>query len=308
MSDTVQQSGYHYIAYVDEAGDPGLKRLRPEFPQGSSEWFVLSGVVVSAANEMAVRDWIPEMLEATRGNQKPGRRADLHFRAMNDNHKSIACAMLASKPVRCFCICSHKKSLLDWPHSPALHAMGNRDWFYSFLTRYLLERVTHFVADNSKKTHGEIKRVKVVYSDRGGLSVGRMTAYYDKLKNQSRSGRTVLKRGRIIWDTFHHSLLHHANHKASAGLQLADIVASSFFRACDQHNTGDCNPSFAWLLRGKMARVPDKKDGEISGYGVKLLPEYKPDLWLPIQSKIFSDYGYPKEWWDPVPPTPPYFK
>ena len=168
MSEPVQKSEYHYVAYVDEAGDPGLKRIRPVDPQGSSEWFVLSGVVVSAENELAVRDLIPEMLEATRGNQKLGQRSDLHFRAMNDNHKSLVCSMLASKPVRCFCICSHKKSLLEWKHNPVLYRMQNQDWFYSFLTRYLLERVTHFVVHNSKKVHGETKRVKIVYSERGG--------------------------------------------------------------------------------------------------------------------------------------------
>src|SRR5215211_7450836 len=31
----------YYIAYIDEAGDPGLTRVRPQDPNGSSEWLVL---------------------------------------------------------------------------------------------------------------------------------------------------------------------------------------------------------------------------------------------------------------------------
>lgn len=131
-----------------------------------------------------------------------------------------------------------------------------------------------------------------------------MTAYYDKLRNQTRSGGMVLRRGNLDWDTFHPLLLKRANHKASAGLQLADIVASSFFSACDQYNTLNCNPAFALSLRDRMARMPDRRTGLAAGYGVKLLPRFTPSDWLPIQSEVFRSYGYPKEWWAPVPTSP----
>lgn len=304
MGDDPYNPDYEYVAYIDEAGDPGLRNLRPDCPTGSSEWFVLSAVVIAKKFEMPVRDWVSDMITATGRSQ----RKDLHFRALHDAHKSLVCTMLANLNVRCFTICSHKKSLLKWPHSPSLRAMQNQDWFYSFLSRYLLERVTDFVAAHSKRTSGSTKRVKIVFSDRGGLSVGQMSAYYDKLQHQTRSGRMVLKRGNITWDAFHRLLLRRANPKASAGLQLADIVASSFFTACDQYNTLNCNPKYALFLRDRMARKPDTVGGQISGYGVKLLPKFEPEKWLPIQSTVFREYGYPEEWWAPVPSTPPYFK
>jgi len=294
---------YDYVAYVDEAGDPGLKGLRPDNPTGSSEWFVLSAIVISRRHEMAVRDWVPAMIAATGRHQ----RKDLHFRDLHDGHKNLVCTMLANYPVRCFAVCSHKKSLLNW-RKPVLEQMNNQDWFYSFLTRYLLERVTAFVANNSKESFGGIKRAKIVFSDRGGLNVGQMTAYYDKMRNQSRAGTLYLKRGDLIWDTIHPLLLKHAKNSVSAGLQLSDIVASSFFRACDQYNTLDCNPTFARLLRDRMARMPDKRGGQISGFGLKVAPKFEPQNWLPVQSQIFRDFGYPDEWWAPVPTTPRYFK
>ena len=278
MNGNPYKPDYDYVAYVDEAGDPGLKNLRPTVSTGSSEWFVLSAVVVSKKHEMAVRDWVAAMIAASGRTQ----RTDLHFRNLHDSHKALVCSMLANNLARCFAVCSHKHSLLNWPHNPSLREMRNQDWFYSFMTRYLLERVTYFVAEHSLAKFGSVKRVKIVFSERGGLNVGQMTAYYDKLRHQSRSGRMVLTRGNLVWDTFHPLLLRRANTKASAGLQLADIVASSFFQACDQYNTLDCNPSFAHLLRPRMARAPDKPIGKIAGFGLKIAPKFQPEKWLPI--------------------------
>lgn len=305
MSEDAQDAGYEYVAYIDEAGDPGLKRLRPTFPTGSSEWFVLSGVVVSRANESNVRLWVEEMLEATRGKQKAGQRQKLHFRTLNDPHQTLICATLASKPVRCFVIASHKKSLLSWRPSRGLILMNNRDWFYNFLARYLLERITLFASQNSKKVHGTERRVKIVFSERGGLHVGQLGVYLNRLRDQSRRDTMVLKKGNLSWGVFDAQLLRHANHNVSAGLQLADIVASAFFRACDQYNTRGCDSKYAGLLAPVMARDTDKLKGCVSGFGVKVLPKFQPDEWLPIQSEIFSKFGYPNEWWAPVPSNPP---
>jgi hypothetical protein len=34
---------YHYVAYVDESGDPGLDTVKPIDPGGASEWLVVAG-------------------------------------------------------------------------------------------------------------------------------------------------------------------------------------------------------------------------------------------------------------------------
>jgi hypothetical protein len=36
-----------YVAYIDESGDDGLTRVRPIDPDGATEWFVISAVVVA---------------------------------------------------------------------------------------------------------------------------------------------------------------------------------------------------------------------------------------------------------------------
>jgi hypothetical protein len=93
------------------------------------------------------------------------------------------------------------------------------------------------------------------------------------------------------------------SHKERAGLQLADTVASAFFKACDYLDTGECNPEFAKLLVPRMCQAPDGNQGEISGYSVKLMPSPTKAKLLPIQAEIFSYYGYPKQWWAPTPLT-----
>ena len=44
---------YEYVLYIDEAGDDGLKRVRPLDPIGASEWLVISGVLDRVNNEAA---------------------------------------------------------------------------------------------------------------------------------------------------------------------------------------------------------------------------------------------------------------
>jgi hypothetical protein len=88
-------------------------------------------------------------------------------------------------------------------------------------------------------------------------------------------------------------------HLEREGLQLADAVAAAFFKACDKHDTGACDPQFAKLLRDRMAREPDNHSGRISGFGVKLLPSFAKARLDPDQAEIFRHYGYPGQWWDP---------
>jgi hypothetical protein len=98
-------------------------------------------------------------------------------------------------------------------------------------------------------------------------------------------------------------LLHIYAHKQRAGFQLADTVASAFFKACDLYDTGECDPEFAKILGPRMTRVPDGLGGEISGYSVKLMPAFRKADLLPEQAEIFTYYGYPKQWWAPKPTT-----
>ncbi len=278
---------YRYIAYIDESGDEGLNRIRPMHPQGASEWLILSAVVISAQREHEPLELVKNMMTTFKNHQKP----DIHFTDLNPAKKRAACSMLAAQPLRLFAVASNKKNMEGYRNRKA-ERVPSRNWFYCWMLRLLLERVTHFVAFDSIKRYGKYEKVKIEYSEKGGQSYSQMRAYYKWLKNRP----LYLNQGPIYWETMHEELQEVHNHKDRAGLQLADIVAGAFYKACDKYHTGQCDPDFAKLLEPRMAR----SDGLISGYGLKLMPSLTKANLLEEQEEIFKFYGYPKQWWAPA--------
>ena len=65
----MQAPEYHYIAYIDEAGDPGLKKVKPHDKPGSSEWLILSAVVIGAPNERNVVPWVRDIIRHFKATQ-----------------------------------------------------------------------------------------------------------------------------------------------------------------------------------------------------------------------------------------------
>jgi hypothetical protein len=163
--------------------------------------------------------------------------------------------------------------------------------------------VTHFVKCKSLEQFGKTERVKIIYSDRGGHSYDQMKAYYKWLKNRP----LYLPQGPLEWDVLHPDLQEvHPSHKR-AGLQLADVVSGAFYKACDLYTSGGCDPQFAKLLLPRMCRYPDRTAGQLSGYGVKLMPKLDKALLTSEQEEIFRICGYPKYWWAPDSPNPQAF-
>lgn len=102
---------YGFVAYLDESGDDGLKAVRPAHPTGSSEWFVLSAVVVRASNENAVGRWQKAILSDFGYTQ----RTDIHWNRLNPYRKKIVCEHVAQYPLRLFVFISNKKNLQGYP-------------------------------------------------------------------------------------------------------------------------------------------------------------------------------------------------
>ncbi|MGD1869501.1 MAG: DUF3800 domain-containing protein [Neomegalonema sp.] len=279
---------YHYIAYIDEAGDDGLKRIRPIDENGSSEWLMISGVVVKASREDEVKHWVQSIKDGLWRHQA----RTLHFSNLSENKKVFVCERLAELSARYFVVCSNKKNMRGY-RNPLAENIPSRNWFYCWMTRVLLERVTDFVYWHSKKEFGTPKKVRIEYSNRGGLSYPQMNAYYRWISYQGEN--TFLKFGKIHWEVIDYDLLKVFPHYERAGLQLADVVASSFFKGSDVHNTGACDPRFAKLLRPRMAKYRDDPANTAAGYGVKLLPSLKGAKLLPEQSEVFRYYGYPRQ-------------
>lgn len=283
---------YEFVVYIDEAGDDGLTRVRPLDPEGSSEWLVVSAVVVSASREAEVASWVKDIRESLWNHQA----RTLHFAKLNDQKKQHVCGKLADLPARYFVVCSNKKNMRGHKN-PFAAEIPSQCWFYNWMTRLLLERVTDFVHWKSISHFGSPQKAKIEFSQRGGLSYSQMNAYFRWISYQGNN--TYLKFGRIFWNAIDYDLLKIYPHYERAGLQLADIVASSFFKAIDVYNTGGCNPRFAEALRPRIARYRDSSRNSAAGYGVKLMPSLSRAKLLPEQEEVFRSYGYPVQWWAP---------
>lgn len=279
---------YEYVAYIDEAGDDGLKAVKPISDPGSSEWLILAAVVIRRKDEALTETWSDEIISGFKNHQRPG----LHFADLNPAKRRAACEYIGRIPnVRCFVVASNKKNMEGY-ENPIAAQIPSSNWFYCWMTRVLLERVTRFVLQRSILEFGAPKRLRIEYSARGGLRYSQMGAYYEWMRTKKRQ---VLPFGTVYFDVLSLDLLKVYPHTERAGLHLSDVVAGAFFKACDYLDTGGCDPTFAKILRPRIGII----NGGISGFGLKLLPSLRGAELRPDQEEIFRYYGYPKQWWDP---------
>jgi hypothetical protein len=82
----------HYIAYIDEAGDPGIRRVRPIDAVGGTEWLVIGCMLIRATREKEPVQWVRNVLS----NVGSGQRKQLHFRELDEWRKPLACQQLAN--------------------------------------------------------------------------------------------------------------------------------------------------------------------------------------------------------------------
>jgi len=174
--------------------------------------------------------------------------------------------------------------------NPRAERIGSQQWFYNYCLRLLLERVTDFCYQHAKAAGALGRRyLKLVYSERGGHLYGQTVAYHELLKNQAKGGSLFLTKRRIMWEVLDWRLTEPAAHKDSAGAQLADVVASSFYQAVDTLPPMKWDNQFAKLLKPVLA----KEDGRYLNYGVALQPTPPSKAKLTDKQKeIFEFFGY----------------
>ena len=274
---------YSYVLYIDEAGDDGLRKVRPIDTNGSSEWLVIGGVLIESSSESEVVDWVQDIRRELGSTQGPA----LHFRNLSHAKRLQAGELLASRKVKLFVVASNKKNMRGY-NNPRAAERGGTQWFYNYCVRILMERATHMCLAHSQKVYGEPRYLKVIFSKRGGHSYAQTKAYWELLKNQAWSNSTYLKRRQIAFQVLRFGLVEYVPHVQVAGLQLADIVASSFFQAVDP-SLPRWSVDAAKALRPKMA----KARGLIADYGLVLQPFPPSAAKLTVeQETIFREYGF----------------
>jgi Protein of unknown function (DUF3800) len=281
---TSDEQEYGYIAYIDEAGDPGLKKVRPIDENGASEWLVVSAVVMKAKREPYVLGWVQSIIDDLGVKQ----RRDLHYRALSPTRKLAAGQQIAKLPIRGFAICSNKKNMRQH-HNPRAAKVPSQQWFYNFCVRLLLERVTAFCAERTVADHGKVMPIKIEFSERGGHRYSQTNAYHYYLRQQQQGGTVFLTKRVPVSSMLDWNLMRAFPHEERAGLQLADFVASAFYQAIDFLGPGEWNTAPAEALLPIIAT----ENGKRNDFGAALFPSrwWEAGL-LPEQEQIFRFYGY----------------
>lgn len=288
---------YHYILFIDEAGDDKVERLKPEIHDGNSEWLCLGGYLIRAEAEGDLDRRRDDILKAI--GQKPG--SVLHFRNLKPGSRALAAQVLASKgnPARGFVVCSLKQTMLNY-HNPraAAVSVNPRDYLYNWVARLLLERVTHYVANHAQRNGIENPILRIVMASRRGHHFGRFKAYIQQKINQATAGTTYLATRDIDPSVLRYTLIDRAPASQLAGLQLADVLVSAFFQSIEQaspHHTD----KVALPLRPLMAerRTASGRKVRRDGEGVTFFPPLQAvHLLTPEQAKFFEHFGYDMGW------------
>jgi hypothetical protein len=266
---------YGFYLFIDEAGDEGLERIRPIDANGSSEYFVMCGVLVRTTKYAELAQSF-SIIKSTIGIAPSDQ---IHFRDLDEAQKSIVISSLAQLKFGLIAIVSNKRNMLKYRNLRCEakyfevargHIRPLRyNWFYNGLFRYLLERASAECKKWTYAAFGEIRPIKVVFSRRKELSYSQTKAYLFKLKMQRRNRAYFNNKRQIDWSVVDIFDIDSRKHKDEIGLQIADCAASAIFRSLDESWFGAVTPQYLHLLKNRFIRL----NATPWDYGFKLLPD-----------------------------------
>jgi hypothetical protein len=269
-----------FVAYIDEAGDPGIRGVQPVDPKGASEWFIVSAVVVRAENDPKSVEWVRQLRTDLRLNQGP----QLHYKTLNATRRLAVCERLAKLDCRIFVVASHKPNMNQYRNDRAAKVGGQMP-FYNWCTRVLLERVTAYCHRRAMTEWNEPRFIRLDLSRAGGLNYDQLIAYHEYLRRQT---NPVLSAGKIEWDMLHPDLYRPVESHLSAGVQIADIAASAFYQAAHSEQP-NWDVKYAKALGPRLARA----GRTVANHGLVLMPfQAKLRQLNDSQRTIFEHYGF----------------
>lgn len=286
---------YQYILFVDEAGDDKVESLKPDNPNGNSEWLCLGGYVVRAGVEDELDSRRDELLRLI-GGQAGG---VLHFKKYKPKNRIKICEKLAQYNARAFVVCSFKRTMMGYSNPRAASAGGDpRQILYNFVARLLLERVTEFVLKDAEEKGYSDPILKIVLASRKGHHFGHFKEYVAKLLEQAEKGTTFLRTRQVRHEVLRYDQIHRAPASSLSGLQLADAVVSATFQSIER-----LSPRFADKPALKLKSIFAKKRHHrvfppvASNVGMTLYPTSEVlDLLSSEQLGFFSEFGYDMEY------------
>ena len=247
-----------FIAYIDEAGDEGLGKLKQVAHSGQSNWLAIGGILVAPDHDKSLPLWRDEVMALFPAKN----RRDLHFRDLNHHQRVAAVEYLAGKTFGICCVCSNKITLCD--DGKYFKLFTQKGYLYNYLTRYLLERLTSAVREVADRT-GQKCELRIVFSRRGGTDYQSMREYLILM----RDGRERVQPVRSIdWSVFSPDDIKVENHSRWAGLQLADVVTSATAAGLEPNGYGHYEPRYANTLAKRYLT----KNKRVLNTGLVLVP------------------------------------
>ena len=255
-----------YIAYIDEAGDAGLRQIRTKVEGGASEWLVMSAVLVRAEREQEVTQWTRQMIASLDQHQVK----HLHFRQIPELKRASVCRQLAGMDVRLFIFATNKRNMEGYRNLQAERAGVNKTaWFYAWCSKILLESVTDYCGRRSRKEHGMPRTVRLEFSQTGGVKLLDLRNYFQYIKEQASLGISFRKDFPLDWEVLDTSEIFVLPNAAKPGLQLADVAASAFFAGLEYTQQNALSPEYGKLL---FPRICQDRRRKRCMYGFKFLP------------------------------------
>lgn len=259
---------HSYFAYIDESGDDGLTKFRePGMDGGASTWFVITACIIRASNELKAVSWRDEIL----ANMPTKKARNLHFQKMNHSQRTMASKVLSEKKLILSHVISDKRTIPG-------EIYREKNTLYYYLTRYLVERLSWMCRDLRPRVPEGDGRVKIVFSRRGKMSYADFRDYLERLKADFQTS--------IHWPVIDIDGIEAQDHSRRAGLQLADIGASSFAAALEIDKYGNCEARYAEILKPRVY----SRNGNYLSYGLKLVPGLNDLVLNKEQSKFIQIY------------------
>jgi Protein of unknown function (DUF3800) len=228
-----------FVVYVDEAGDEGFS-----FASGSSEWFVLSAVVTLKAKDLET----VKLVDRVRHRLGRPLHKPLHFRDLRHEHRLPFIAEISRAPLRVVTLLIHKPSL---PEPEVFRENGS---LYFRSVDALMEYVS-LLCRGARPRTGD-GTAEVLFSNRSSMGCEDLSRWI--LRPHGGLTGTLLCSGQI----------HVYSAGRRMGLQIADAVASGFFKAVEPSPYGHTEDRYARMLRPVVYR----KEENFRGHGLNFWP------------------------------------
>jgi len=245
-----------FIAFIDESGDEGFR-----FGKGSSEWFVVSAVIMRTADEREqiklidiVREGINQRILS---QHKIPAKKPLHFRDLGHEQRKFYVEHISHARLRTISIMINKLGITN----PEKFVRESQLYYYAI--RLLIERISWYCRDHKKNDDTGEGYVKIVFSDRASLDYRKLADYLQYLETNRIALDYAVAPG-IVYP----AELSTSTSGKRMGLQIADAVASSYYFAVEKSSYGFTEESYAKLL----LPIAYRHDGQFWGYGIKMAP------------------------------------